>query len=245
MKFCEGNSKMGQRLKPTAARKVLVATALTLALAGCKHLEQSTQVAGWSLIGPSQRHPIIVSEQPRHLTVRVSRGSSGLSKRQRARIVGFLGHFRSAANSRLTISVPSGSRNEVAAMAVVGDIRALATDIGFSEASMLIQPYPGGRGQQPPVRLTYTHYVAEAPECGRWPTNLGDTSNNLTYPNFGCAQQHNLAAMVSNPADLLGPRTMTPAPAERRGDQWNKYVAGQPTTARVTSDQKLKVKNSE
>lgn len=244
MKFSEKKSDTGLRVAPTVARRMLAAAALTLALTGCKHLDEATQVASWSLVGPSQRHPIIVSEQPTHLSVQVSRGSSGLSKRQRAKIVDFLGHFRSAANSRLTISVPSGSRNEVAAMTAVGDIRALAADIGFGEASMMIRPYHAG-GNQPPVRLTFTRYVAEGPDCGRWPTNLGDTHRNLTYPNFGCAQQHNLAAMVANPGDLLGPRTMTPGPAERRDAQWDLFVAGQPTEAKKSKEQKLKVKGSE
>jgi pilus assembly protein CpaD len=32
--------------------------------------------------------------------------------------------------------------------------------------------------------------------------------------------------MVSNPADLLGPRTMTPASADRRDTTWGKYIKG-------------------
>ena len=244
MKFSEKNSGARSNVAPTIVRRLLMATVMALALAGCKHMDEATKVAGWSLVEPSQRHPIIVSEQPTHLKVRVSRGSSGLTKRQRAKIVDFLGHFRSAANSRLTISVPSGSRNEVAAMTVVGDIRALAADIGFAEASMVIQPYHVAGRSQPPVRLTFSRYVAEGPDCGQWPTNLGSTHRNLTYPNFGCAQQHNLAAMVANPGDMLGPRTMTPGSAERRDAQWDHYVAGRPTGAKKAKNEKLKIKGS-
>ena len=58
---------------------------------------------------------------------------------------------------------------------------------------------------QRPIRLSYLRYVAEAPECGQWPTNLAEDYRNLPYPNLGCAQQHNLAAQIANPADLLGP----------------------------------------
>jgi pilus assembly protein CpaD len=245
MKFSEIKFGAGSSTASTIAKRALLATVMTLALAGCKHMEEATQLAGWTLVDPSQRHPIIVSEQPTHLSVRVSRGSSGLTKRQRVNIVDFLGHFRSAANSRLTIAVPSGSRNEVAAMAVVGEIRALAADIGFGEASMVIQPYHDEGRSQPPVRLTFSRYVAEGPDCGRWPTNLGTTHRNLTYPNFGCAMQHNLAAMVANPGDLLGPRTMTAGPAERRDAQWDLFVAGKPTGARKSKEEKLKVKGSE
>ena len=54
--------------------------------------------------------------------------------------------------------------------------------------------------------------------------------------------QHNLAAMVANPADLLGPRTMTPAARERRDIVWDKYVKGEPTAASRSDDEKAKVK---
>jgi pilus assembly protein CpaD len=37
--------------------------------------------------------------------------------------------------------------------------------------------------------------------------------------------------MVSNPADLLGPRTMTPSDANRRYKMYDKYVKGQPLGA--------------
>ena len=83
-----------------------------------------------------------------------------------------------------------------------------------------------------PIRLSYLRYVAEAPECGQWPTNLADDQRNLPYPNFGCAQQHNLAAQIANPADLLGPRTMDPADPERRAVVLDKYRRGASTRRR-------------
>ena len=51
----------------------------------------------------------------------------------------------------------------------------------------------------------------------------------VNYHNFGCSTQSNIAAMVSNPADLLGPRSMTPSSADRRDTVYDKYVKGQPT----------------
>ena len=83
----------------------------------------------------------------------------------------------------------------------------------------------GARGHAP-IRLAYLRYVAEGPECGDWPTNLADERRNLPLPDFGCAQQHNLAAKIANPADLLEPRTMAPADAERRAVIFDKYVKG-------------------
>lgn len=245
VKFSKERLDASLNVAPTAARRMLLAMGLVLALAGCRDMETATKVAGWALVDPSQRHPIIVSEHPKHLAVRVSRGSSKLSRRQRARIVNFLAHYRSIANSRLSIWVPTGSRNEVAAMAVVENIRALAVDVGFAEANMVIRTYRGRGKRQPPLGLTFTRYVAKGPDCGRWPSNLGATRRNLAYTNFGCAQQRNLAAMIANPGDLLGPRTMTPGSGERRDAQWDRYIAGKPTGAKKSKEEKLKVKGSQ
>ena len=86
------------------------------------------------------------------------------------------------------------------------------------------------------MRISYLRYVAEGPECGRdWSENLARTYQNTPYPNFGCSSQHNLAAMVSNPADLLGPRTMTPSDANRRFKMYEKYVKGETLGASTES----------
>ena len=66
------------------------------------------------------------------------------------------------------------------------------------------------------VKITYIRYEAEAPKCGDWSADLGKTSSNLTSPNFGCATQHNLAAMVADPRDLVSPRPLDPDDAQRR-----------------------------
>jgi pilus assembly protein CpaD len=52
--------------------------------------------------------------------------------------------------------------------------------------------------------------------CGQWPTDLSAGPENRNYHNFGCASQNNLAEMIANPSDLLGPRGSTAIDAERR-----------------------------
>ena len=141
------------------------------------------------------------------------------------------------------IAVPSGTPNESAAVRAVGDIRQLITAYGFSEANVAIEPYHD-RDAGAPVRLSYLRYVAEGPECGRWTSNLAEDPRNLPYPNFGCAQQRNLAAQIANPADLLGPRTMEPADAERRAVVFDKYRQGRSTGAEKSQDERIQVKTT-
>ena len=71
--------------------------------------------------------------------------------------------------------------------------------------------------------------------------NLAEQRDNGNYPNFGCATQRNLAVQVANPADLLGPRTESDRPGERRDVVWDKYVKGETTGAKKSEDEKVKV----
>ena len=155
----------------SASRPVLVLTALAaLGLAGCEHIEQRPSLsAGWSLLDASQRHPILVSQEPHKTSVRVSRNSAGLTPAQRNEVAEFFARYRAqdAGNSKVAISVPSGTVNEVAAMHAVADMRPILAAQGFNEASVSIEPYYSSGDPQPPVRISYLKYVAEGPECGQ------------------------------------------------------------------------------
>lgn len=224
--------------------KAVAVSLLALMATGCRENITGPQVAGWTLVDPSQRHPILVSQKPTHMQIRVSRGSSGLSPAQRADVLDFAARWRAmdAGNSRLVIAAPSGSANEVAAMHAVQDIRGLLDENGFQESSISVEAYHEDGDPQPPIRVSYLRYVAEAPECGNWPNNLAEQRDNVPYANFGCALQRNLAAQIANPADLLGPRSETARSGERRGVHWDKYLKGEPTGARKSQDEKTDTK---
>jgi pilus assembly protein CpaD len=229
----------------TRARKALAALLVVAALAACKHDDaRGPEVAGWALVDPTQRHPIIVSQEPQRMLVHVGRNAPGLSPKQRAELLAFADHSRAsdAGNSRLVIEAPGGGANEVAAMHAVGQIRNLLSDNGFPESSISVEPYHDETTGEPPIRVSYLRYVAEGPVCGSWPTNLARDRENLPYPNLGCANQHNFAAMVANPADLLGPRTESDRASERRDVTWDKYVQGESSTAKKTEDEKVQIK---
>jgi len=215
-----------------------------LTLAGCKSLEDPGQVQSWTLVDPAQRHPIIVKKSPSRINVRIARGDEGLSPRQRARVSNFLARFRTngTGNSKLLISAPSGSRNEISAMHAVADIRDLVSDYGFADDIVAVEAFQDGRNSQPPIRLSYTRFIAKGPECGDWSSNLANNPRNLDYPNFGCAYQRNIAAMISNPADLLEPRTSSPRGSIRRDTVFDKYYKGDSTASRRSKDERASVK---
>lgn len=230
-----------RRVQATSLTVKAVAVAVfSLALAGCEHLdEKPSHSAGWTLLDPTQRHPILVSQQRQGMNVHVGRNQHGLSSTQRAQIYSFLEKYRSmdGGNSRVVISVPAGSANEVSAMRAVADMRPMLEEHGFGETAVSIEPYHADGGHAP-IKVGYMRYNAEAPECGRWPDDLSRTSRNHNYHNFGCAQQRNLANMVANPADLVSPRTMTPSIGARRDTVYEKYIKGEPTGATRSSDER-------
>ena len=232
-------------LKPVAIR-IFAASMVSLTLVGCRTLEDPGQVQSWELVDPAQRHPIMVSQAPSRLKVRVRQGEDGLSTHQRARVATFLARFRAngMGNSRLTIAAPSGSPNEIAAMHAVADIRDLVSDYGFSDGIVSVEAFHDENNPQPPVTLSYTRFVAKGPQCGDWSSNLADNPRNLDYPNFGCAYQRNIAAMIANPADLVRPRTMTARDSQRRDVQFGKYYKGQSTGAKRSSDERASVKGN-
>jgi pilus assembly protein CpaD len=228
------------------ALRIAAVSLLALAAAGCRQMDEPAKVLGWSLVDATQRHPIMVSQKPATIAVRVARGAHGLSPHQRAQVLDFVDHYRSAANgnSRMVISAPAGSANEVAAMQAVAEIRHELRQSGFDETAVQVEAYHDERDPQPPIRVSFMRYVAEAPECGQWPTNLADDTRNLHYPNFGCATQRNFAMQVANPADLLGPRGTTERSGSRRDQVWDKYVKGESTITQKQSEEKLVVKGS-
>jgi pilus assembly protein CpaD len=88
---------------------------------------------------------------------------------------------------------------------------------------------PTGAG---PVAVSFARLEAVAAPCPPVGYTRMEDSATVRRPNsLGCAVNANLAAMIADPADLAGPRAMTPADAARRAVVMDKYQAGQPTAA--------------
>jgi pilus assembly protein CpaD len=225
------------------AKTIVCVSVAALGLVGCSNGEERAQVAGWTLVDPSERHPILVSQQPQSMNVQVTRGSGGLTPHQRAELMAFAARSRAsdAGNSKVIIGAPSGGTNEVAAMRAVHEIRQLLNDNGIAETAIAVEVYSREGDPQPPIRVSFMRYIAEGPQCGDWSTNLARDPQNMPYPNLGCTMQHNLAAMIANPADLLGPRGETGRSGERRDVTWDKYVKGDTTGADKSDDEKVEV----
>jgi pilus assembly protein CpaD len=130
-------------------------------------------------------------------------------------------------NGSLGISVPSGAPSH-AAITYFAE-RAAAT--GISRDKILVSTHDVTNGDWR-VDVSYIAYTARAERCGDdWSENLAFTADNLTPRNFGCSIQHNIAAMVADPRDLLGPGPMGPVDTNRRATVMDHYQKGEITQA--------------
>lgn len=171
------------------------------------------------------RHPIVVGEAEKAIDIPIAAGDQGLTRGQSEVIAGFASNYLSSSKGIIRIVTPQGSINSGAAAAAAGDIRRLLVRMGVPKNRILHTGYEaGGYGSAAPVRLSYVAITAQVGPCGEWPADLTlNTVENKNYHNFGCASQRNLAAQMANPNDLLGPRRMTPADAEQRGQAIERY----------------------
>ncbi|MDR3450029.1 MAG: CpaD family pilus assembly lipoprotein [Alphaproteobacteria bacterium] len=73
-------------------------------------------------------------------------------------------------------------------------------------------PYGGTTRPDYAIRVTPTPTggVAQAPVCPSWTTERFDPLDNALFPQYGCANARNLAAMVERPDDLIDARPLGP-----------------------------------
>ncbi len=179
------------RIGPAMAQ-MLAVSAMALAVSACRPDEEpGAHVAGWAAIDPGQRHPIIVSQQPAHMSLRISRGATGLTSQQRANVVDFMNRYRGGdqGNGRIVVTVPSGTPNEIAALHAVAELRDMLREYAIDDSRVSVQPQRGDPEPQPPIRISYARYIAEGPSCGKWPANIADDTRNLPYHDLGCSTQ--------------------------------------------------------
>jgi len=163
-------------------------------------------------------HPIVIAEQPQVLDLPVAASERGMTEMQRVALQGFLADYDRSAAPVVTILVPRGASNSLAAGEAGREFARLARASGVPAGRILVSSYQSPvAGAPAPIRVSYLAMKAQTNRCGRWPEDLADTTDNRHYANFGCAYQNNLAAQVANPADLLGPRQQSEIDAERRG----------------------------
>jgi pilus assembly protein CpaD len=193
-----------------------LATIAVLAIGACTHdaevYDRMTPV--------SVRHPITVEPSIREL--QISAGAHGLTEADRLRVRAVAREYLAVGHGPFVIA-SAGGRTQADAIAA-------AQKEGVSRDRIEIATYHGGSG----AVISYTMYTATGPECGNFGEDITFSPENKSSPNFGCATQKNMAAMLEDPRDLIAPRGEEPASSARRATVIKAYREGQNTAAART-----------
>ena len=214
----------------------IAAVAIAMTAAGCKSMNSKKHTSALPL-GYEERNPITVGYQPVGIVVYADPYARGLSAQDATEVAALARQYRNTGQGVIYLQAPSGSGAESVVHASAAQIRQIFGQEGIDPSVLSVHTYRSEGGYGPvPMKLVFYRYSAEAGPCGEWPKNLSRNPGNLEYDNFGCAAQRNLAAMVEDPRDLLGPRGDGPRDAMRRATVQDKYRKGEDSST-VYTDQ--------
>lgn len=217
---------------PGRFRAALLIGLASITVAGC---QTDRIVTGTVPADYRDCHPIQVNEGTRSVQMFVGSGRSGLTAEQRALAGGFASQWRRHGSGPMMIELPAGVANEVSSSRTVRELRSLLASSGVPPRAIQVQAYQSDTPSNvAPIRLSFAAISATvASRCHVGLDDLGPTATtssweqNYSARNHGCATQHNLAAAVANPEDLVQPRAEQPAYAARRKTVLEKYRQGQ------------------
>lgn len=120
----------------------------------------------------------------------------GLSGAEQQRLDAWFESLDVAYGDRISIDEARGYESA----GVRADVARVAGRYGL----LLAEGAPVTNGSVPPgsVRVIASRATASVADCPQWDENPIESSSN-TSPNFGCATNSNLAAMIANPEDLI------------------------------------------
>ena len=168
----------------TLAAPMVASLALALGACGPTNMDNRTLY--------SVKQPVV--ERSNYM-LDVSTTSQGLPVSEQQRLDGWFSSMDLRYGDR--VSIDDGSNS----LAVRDDVAQIAERYGIlvSEGA----PVTAGRTGPGQARVVITRSMASVPGCPDWSHTNETNDGNATNPNYGCATNSNLAAMVANPEDLV------------------------------------------
>lgn len=167
--------------------KFIIAASLAFALAGCGSIGENSSLY-------SVNQPVVTRT---NFAIDLNIDSNGISPAEKTRVTEWFEALNLGYGDRVALDF-GGSYQSAAAK---DDVAALAAERGM----LLVKTAPVTQGQVYPgtVRVVVTRSEASVPNCPNWKNGSDTNFNSQTHPNYGCAVNSNLAAMVADPEDLI------------------------------------------
>jgi pilus assembly protein CpaD len=173
---------------------------------------------------PQQRHPIVVAADTASLDMVVLSDRDGLDARSELDVVRFVRKYRQEGKGPLTLWLNPATSGHRGVSAGVNVIQRVAYDAGVGPRSFRVRHRAGVGGQS--LTLSYDRIAAIGPLCGDWSESVARNPENLPYPNYGCASQRNLAAMVARPTDFIYAAQEVERGGEKRSGAYRSFRGG-------------------
>lgn len=175
--------------------KLILAASIAFALSGC-----GANGANTSMYSTNQP---VVQRTNYALDVNVD-GASGLSAFEQNRVAEWFEAMKLGFGDRIAVDFGDGYADASTKQAVSN----LAAKYGM----LLSETAPVTAGGISPgtARVVVTRSTASVPNCPNWTKTTEANYNSSNHPNYGCAVNSNLAAMVADPEDLVRGRESTP-----------------------------------
>ena len=167
------------------ASRIAIALALGLGLAACGGMPENRTLY-------SVKQPVV---ERTNMVLDVTTSSAGLPISEQQRLNGWFETMDLRYGDRIAIENPGQNP------AVTGAIRDLAARYGLMISDTA--PVTPGYLQPGQARVVITRASASVPGCPDWSAKSDMNYTNGISPNFGCATNSNMAAMVADPMDLL------------------------------------------
>jgi len=174
---------------------------------------------------PTDQYPLMAERQVRSVSFRIN--PDGLSENQRRALDQVASDASWTRGDAVDVDIITASDpGAVAAGRRIGDYLA-GHDVAAETLSQASKP------DQPAdiVTVNLTFYRSVVYACNQAWENLTATRNNMTYANFGCAVNSNLAAQIADPRDIGRAARATSSDALRKSEILGKYRKGEVTSA--------------
>ncbi len=193
---------------------------------------------------PSYRlNPTTVAESVERLELYARPNGLTLSARDKSAVAQFLQTYAATGSGPIFINRPAGHGGGLGVQETDQMLRMVMADIGLNPAAAQTGEYYVHPGDPAPVVVSYKTLRAVPQDCG-YLSSVSDSRRNGVSPEFGCFQSANIAAMISDPRQLIAPLPQGTPNAQRRQVIYDLYIDGAGTAAERPADQQQSSQNT-
>ncbi|MFC4291744.1 CpaD family pilus assembly protein [Sphingorhabdus arenilitoris] len=168
--------------------KFLIAATISFGLAGCGAMGSNTSLY-------SANQPVV--ERTNFAIDVNANGSSGIAPGEKVRVGEWMNALQLGYGDRVSVDYGAGYANNT----IKNEVAQMAAERGMLIADTA--PVTPGAVAPGTVRIVVTRSSASVPGCPNWSKSTEANYNSSTHPNYGCAVNSTMAAMIADPEDLV------------------------------------------